>query len=273
MDHDETREHLELAAVEPGGLERLMAGDTAASQAVAAHLAGCPSCTDELVRLQRSATVARTVLREEPSPALRERTLASIRTMGVERPRPVAAQPAPAVVDAQPGSGRSRSWPALAGLTAIAAVVLVSVIATSLIVGSRVDGELADQARQIAALEHVTTTEMAVASEPDAEHVSLHGVADPDLGGRITYSPSTTELVVVAVGLAPPPEGQEYRCWIDVEGVRQGIGRMYFSDDLSFWAGDSEELAGLPADATFGISLVAPADSGLDAEAVLVGGG
>ena len=42
MDHDQVREQLELAAAEPGGLERLMAGDTAAARAVAAHLAGCP---------------------------------------------------------------------------------------------------------------------------------------------------------------------------------------------------------------------------------------
>ena len=42
MDHDATREQLELAAVEPGGLERLMAGDTVAAQAVAAHVAGLP---------------------------------------------------------------------------------------------------------------------------------------------------------------------------------------------------------------------------------------
>ena len=55
MDHEGTREQLELAAVEPGGLERLMAGDTATAQAVAAHLAGCASCSDELVRLGRAS--------------------------------------------------------------------------------------------------------------------------------------------------------------------------------------------------------------------------
>ena len=46
MDHEETREQLELAAVEPGGIDRLMAGDTATAQAVAAHVAGCPACAD-----------------------------------------------------------------------------------------------------------------------------------------------------------------------------------------------------------------------------------
>ena len=48
MDHDAVREQMELAAVEPDGLERLMAGDTPTAQAVAGHLAGCPACTEEL---------------------------------------------------------------------------------------------------------------------------------------------------------------------------------------------------------------------------------
>ena len=85
MDHDAVREHLELAAAEPGGLERLMAGDTAVAQAVAAHLAGCPACTDELARLDRAATLVRGAVRATAPADLRERTLAAIRTAGVPR--------------------------------------------------------------------------------------------------------------------------------------------------------------------------------------------
>ena len=92
MDHDATREELELAAAEPGGLERLMAGDTATAQAVAAHLAGCEPCSDELARLQRSAPLIRAAVRELPPDDLRARTLAAVRTQGV--PRPLAAAPA-----------------------------------------------------------------------------------------------------------------------------------------------------------------------------------
>ena len=66
MDHDATREQLDLAAAEPGGLERLMAGDTATAQAVAAHLAGCDECSQELVRLQRSVALIRSAVRELP---------------------------------------------------------------------------------------------------------------------------------------------------------------------------------------------------------------
>ena len=59
MDHAETIELIELAAVEPDGLERLMAGDTPQSGAVAGHLAGCPACVTQLVRVRRTASIAR----------------------------------------------------------------------------------------------------------------------------------------------------------------------------------------------------------------------
>src|SRR6478752_6090955 len=91
MDHEGTREQLELAAIEPGGLERLMAGDTATAQAVAAHLAGCESCSEELIRLQRSTALIRSAVRELPPDDLRARTLAAVRAQGVPRPLMAAA--------------------------------------------------------------------------------------------------------------------------------------------------------------------------------------
>ena len=62
MDHAEALELIELAAVEPDGLERLMAGDTPESGAVAGHLAGCPACVAELARIRRTASLVREVI-------------------------------------------------------------------------------------------------------------------------------------------------------------------------------------------------------------------
>ena len=92
--------------------------------------------------------------------------------------------------------------------------------------------------------------------EPDAEHVALRGVTDPALDGSLVFSPSTADLVVVATGLIAPPAGQEYRCWVEVDGQRQPVGRMFFSDELAYWAGDVPALSGLTGAATFGVSLV-----------------
>ena len=41
-----------------------------------------------------------------------------------------------------------------------------------------------------------------------------------------------------------------------VNGERQPVGKMFFGGDLAFWAGPVGTLSNLPADATFGVSLV-----------------
>jgi hypothetical protein len=291
MDHEGTREQLELAAVEPGGLERLMAGDTPTAQAVAAHLAGCPSCSDELVRLQRAATLIGGAVRELPPADLKARTLAAIRAEGVRRPLvaplPVGAggaggvaapdalaEPTPLPVGAgTAGSRSSRStrsqWLGFAGT--IAAAVVLSVVSTTFVVNNRVDSQLAAQGVTIAALEKVTKATMDVSDEPDAEHVALTAVADPAVGGSLVYSPSTVELVIVAEGLQPPPSGQEYGCWVEVDGQRERVGRMVFSPTLAYWLGKVPELTGVSDGATFGVSLVSVGSTSVDADPVLVG--
>ena len=78
MDHSEVRELLEDAAIEPGGLERLMAGDTPTASIVAGHLAGCADCTEELERLRRSVGLIRPTIRLVPPAELKARSLAKI---------------------------------------------------------------------------------------------------------------------------------------------------------------------------------------------------
>ncbi len=282
MDHESTREQLELAAVEPGGLERLMAGDTAAAQSVAAHLAGCPSCTDELTRLERASTAIRQTVRALPPPDLRSRTLARIRVEGIARPlasgAPIsAAVPLPAVTPpadlSAPVAVRPRGPSRYIGQVAtIAAAVFLSVATTWLVVGAGADDRLADQAQTISALERVTSETAALATQPDAARVRLTGVTDKAVDGYLAFSPSTTELVVVVNGLTPPPEGQEYRCWVEVDGSRQRVGRMFFSPDLSFWVGPAPAVAGLSSGATFGVSLVDAAGGSVDGPPVILGG-
>ena len=292
MDHDATREQLELAAVEPGGLERLMAGDTATAQAVAAHLAGCEACSEELARLQRSAALIRSVVRESPPDDLRARTLAAVRTQGV--PRPLASASASAVgmplietpVGAAAGTGNApvaapgvaiaprrglRIRPAFGMVATVAAAVVLSVVTTTLVVGARVDGQLAAQAETIADLEHVTTTTLAVSAQPDAEHVTLAAVNNSGANGNLVFSPSTAELAVVATGLQPPAAGFEYRCWVSVDGSRQRVGKMFFAEDLAYWVGSVPAVSGLSSGATFGVSLVGASGTTIDADPVLIG--
>lgn len=289
MDHDTTREQLELAAVEPGGLDRLVAGDTATAQAVAGHLAGCLSCTAELGRLQRASTLIREVAREIPPADLRERTLATVRAAGVARGAgadvgigddesavAVATGASPAAgalptVGPTSAAVQARSRSALGWVAAVAAAVVLSVAATSVIVGGRVDERLASQARTIGALEKVTSATLVITSQPDVRRVALSG-AEPGLAGSLLFSPSTSELVVVATGLTPPPAGQEYRCWVEQAGERQGVGKMFFSEGLAYWVGPVSAIRGLVGEATFGVSLVDLDGVDPDPEPVLEGG-
>jgi anti-sigma factor RsiW len=283
MDHDEAREQLELATVEPGGIDRLIAGDTATSQAVAAHLAGCPDCTDELARLERASRVIGAAVRELPPIDLRERTLASVRALGRDRGVAVAEGVAVAgpgalalPVPASPAPGQLRPWSgrtaAIGWIAAIAAAVILSVASTSILVGGRVDQQLADQTDTIHTLQEVTTATLRVTGEPDAKHVALTGTSNPDLTGSLVYSPSSSELVVVATGLAQPPSGQEYRCWVERGGQRQRVGRMFFSGDLAYWIGPVPAVSGMSSDARFGVSLVDASGASIDAPPVLGGG-
>ena len=302
MDHDATIEAIELAALEPGGLDRLMAGDTIASQAVAAHLAGCGACTAELVALSRDARVIADVVATTPAADLRDRTLATVRAQGVVRgavqdpmavapglaaaPGPAAAQgvaaPVPATApvpvaaaDGRPapvaGTSRQPRRMALGWVAAIAAAVVLSVGATSLVVGIRSRDQLAAQSGVIDALKDVALGVVSVASQPDATKVELTGATDPSLSGSVLLSPSSTELVVVVTGLTQPPAGQEFSCWIDAGAGRVRVGRMYFGGGLAYWVGTSAAIAGLDGPATFGVSLVPAGASVTDAAPVLVG--
>lgn len=256
MDHATTRESLELAAVEPDGLDRLHAGDTPEAQAVAAHLAGCPACTDELARLERTATLLRTTLRELPEPDLKGRTLDVVRAAGV--PRAVAgleaaAPPVPIARRQATTGGRGRA--ALGWIATLAAAVLISVVATTVIVGARVDERIASQTDTINALETVTLATFQLSAQPDARRVAMEGRGNGAYG-QLIFSPSTSEVVVVATGLTEPPAGAEYRCWVEEAGDRERVGKMFFSGDLAYWVGPAPAVEGLVGDAIFGVSLV-----------------
>lgn len=251
MDHEDVREQLELAAAEPNGIDRLMAGDTPLAGSIAAHLAGCPECTEELDRLRRAGILIGDAVRTTPPPELRQRTLALVRAVGRDRtPQPEPRlEPGAVPVASSGGSGRRLAW-----VGAIAAAVILAVAGTVLVIDRQAGDRVARYEDQLAGLSRVTAATLALSGEPDAEQVRLEGTEDR--WGRLIYSPGTGELAVIARGLTEPAGDREYRCWVEVDGERQPVGKMFFGGDLAFWAGPVETLTSLPADATFGVSLV-----------------
>jgi hypothetical protein len=265
MDHDDVLEQLELAAVEPGELDRLMAGDTAMAAAVVGHLAGCETCTEEFRRLSRAVPLVRDLVRTTPPADLRERTLAYVQMHGRSRGEPAPA-PASASPDAARGPRplRARVLP----LAAAAAAIAILVGSASFLAG-RADVER--QSAALAGLEAVNRATLEITSDPDARRVALASTDGTSTIGTLLFSPSTTKLVVVATGLDRPPSGQEYRCWMEVGGRREAVGRMYFADELAFWVGDTPAVSHLPAGTTFGVSLTEVSSPSLDVDPIISG--
>lgn len=250
--HDTAREIMELAAAEPGGLDRLEAGDTAEAAAVVGHLAGCPACLEELGRLRRAEALLRPVLGATPDPALRERTLAYVRAVGVPR----EAGPAPA--GRGPQAPRRRVIPVSAWAASLAAVLVIGLVAGSLLAGRTSPSGNADPA---VALDAVARETAALVAAGDARTIALADASGAPLGSLVV-SPAAGRIVVSAAGLPAPAQGEEYRCWVEVGGSRTALGSMWVAGDVAWWAGDVALPATLPPGVAYGVSLVGEGSSG-----------
>ena len=285
MDHDDVLEQLELAAVEPGGLDRLVAGDTAAAAAVVGHLAGCESCAEELRRLGRAAPLLRDVVRTSPPPELRERTLAFVREHGRPRTAGIGDAPVPTMgtatssprpIDAErrtaaagTGTGVRRLLPWVATVAAGIALVFSGLNYQT---NRDLTDRLVAQTASVQALETVQRATVDLTGEAGARRVKLASTGGAsDMTGTLLFSPSTTRLVVVAYDLAQPPAGQEYRCWVEIDGERHNVGKMFFADELAFWVGETPEVANLPAGSTFGVSPTPVGGTSLEADPIISG--
>lgn len=258
MEHAEALERIEIAAAEPDGLERLMAGDTADAAAVAGHLAGCQACVVELARIGRISTLARDAVLSLPDPDLKARTLAFVREVGRDRSVP----PAP------PSRGPARRLPLVAGLVAAALVAGLAGFAA----GGALRAPVSDPPSQVAVLADAAATALRIGGRPDAVHVTLVPTPGSSAGAAtasLILSPSDGELVMIATGLALAADGAEYGCWIEVAGERRRIGELYPGGDLQAWSGAVAGLDVLPPDAVFGVSIV-PAGGG-EPQVILTG--
>jgi anti-sigma-K factor RskA len=270
MEHAEARELLEIAAVEPGGFDRLAAGDTPEAAALAGHITGCDECAAELERLRRAAAVIREAVRTAPPADLRDRTLAYVAAVG--RPREATAistvPDRTDIRDSRRTASGSRVW-----ALAAAAAVVIAIVGTSIFVAQSRDSLIDTQARQINALAKVATWSLRIDGAPDAKYVELEGTgtAGSGVNGTLAFSPSTKELVVLAQGLAEPAAGMQYRCWVEIDGGRRRIGQMFFGGDVAYWVGPVEEIAAVGPGTRFGVSLVPAEGDSVATDPILEG--
>ena len=298
MEHAEALERIEIAAAEPEGLDRLMAGDTPDAAAVAGHLAGCPSCAEELVRIRRTSAIAR---RRDPRPS-RTRRCASGRWPSCARSggtgrrgaveaegtrdgrvagragSPAARQPGrrsrscrrrPDPRSARPRPFRRPTGAAGLGLLAAAAAVVIAVGVGYAIGGAAQQAELEASADEVAILSDAATTALRIEAQPDAQRVPLAPTPGrrrrdrhPHLLGRVPASWSPWRA-----GLEPEAGDEEYGCWVEADGERRRLGRMYPGGDVGPGPDPWTASTPLPPGAVFGVSR--SADDGTEGEPVL----
>ncbi len=262
--HAETLERLEDAALERGGIVRLISSDVG----VAAHLDSCAACAaerDAWLRVGEALSDALASGREraiasDALPAdLSRRTLERVAAQGTPRRQrevgpAVRAQPEPVPIARLRGRG-GRAW-----LLATAAVIAVLLGGTAVADLAHQRDQVAQQrdvaqqeARQLADL---TSTLDALLQEPDHRLVALAATGGTVPEGTVVWGARSGRLAVVTADLPQPPAGSEYRCWVERGGTRTAVGSMEFGAGLAYWAGWVDPASGIGPGSVFGVSLV-----------------
>ena len=270
LSHSEAHEQLEDLALEPAALERLARAletpsGAASLDPLAAHVRTCRPCQAEIRDWQRVHDHVAVALsggdaplqladlaREEPvsAPARLRDAVAAIAAPGRAGD---SGEAAPQSI--RPAGGRGRPFPGMRiGSRLLPLVAVLAVVAVA-------GGILIDQSRRLdratadaAALAAVATTLDRVILDPDHRALELQ-TANGQPGGSIVWT--SHDLVVLTTALSAPPADVVYRCWVERDGQRSPIGRMFFAGGTGYWTGSLEAWAttSFEAGSTFGISL------------------
>ena len=269
MQHADAHEHIADLSLEPDRLvelalelanvDRNTYADTL-RDAFIDHVAGCQPCREEVGAWYRTHTLVHGALVDPAGPVLladmadgepmtapahlRESVLARIRLDAPDAPSGRARQ--------RPAGFNIRSRLSLRRLLPLVAVMSILVVAGGLVLDG--NARLGRAESDVVALEAMSATLDRVLQDPDHWVIDLRGV-DGQRGGSVSWS--TRDLVVLTTALAPPPEGRVYRCWLEKDGQRSGVGRMVFAGGTSFWVGTlgAWGSTSFGPGSTFGISL------------------
>lgn len=238
MEHADVRAWLDDAFFQPGVLRQLSEGyasgrldDGAPAvadpqlDALLEHLEGCSDCVAYAASL-RSAGLALDVALG-PSPAMKERTLTAVRSVGRRRGPAESTRPVSGV---QPGVS---AWRTLGSLRLAAAFLVVAVL------GAAIGAALATAARPDSLanerLSRAVSMMSELARDPATKQVVLLDVAGESAGVAFVSGPSE-RLAIFSASLAAS-DGEEYWCYLERGSAMTELGPMHEVDDVYFWAG------------------------------------
>lgn len=234
MDHAAAHERIGDLVLEPAALATLPSSTAPEDVALRHHLADCQACAAELESWRRlqvavgSAVPADPMLAAaavrpiDPPSSLRSRVLAAVR-----HEREAAGQPVS--VEYRPRGRRLAPWLALAA----SVVVVVGAVAVTL-------GEAGRRATAQAQAQELAAALAIVDRMLGSEHKVVRlQTAEGAPGGTISWS--RHDWVVLTTALAEPPQGQEYRCWLESEGRTWPVGHMEFAGNTAYWVASLDE--------------------------------
>ena len=274
MDHAEAHELLADLALEPSNVGTASTPDD--NDLLSLHVASCEVCRADLLAWRNTHRAIEDALampdggRRRMADLVTERPItppASLRTAiaaipGTTSSQQVDAAPATRWRFAQAATRRRLSWRTAAPILAAVAVLVIAVAAL------RDQAVSLDASRaQTQELSQVTAVLGRLLSEPDHRVVSL-AAADGTKEGSVAWS--NHDLAVITTALTEPSAGEVYRCWIERDGVRSPVGKMWFVGNLAYWTGSLDGWATISLDdgGRFGVSLE-PAAGGTGGQPVL----
>jgi len=257
VDHAEAHERLTDLALEPEGLAALERDASPDAGRLRAHLASCAECEAEMDSLRWTDAALRDAFAadNEDSPTGEIRTPTGLRARILAA---AASQPDEEVRRVPHPTSRARPSVTRWTWLALAAAFVVVVGAGGLLVQRA--AELEEARAELAELGAMAATIDRILADPERVIVALK-TADGTPGGAIAWN--RTEVVVLATTLARPTEGREYRCWVEEDGERWGVGTMSFGGSTAYWAGTLESWnATFAPGSRFGVTLIPPAGGG-----------
>jgi anti-sigma-K factor RskA len=273
MDHAEAHELLADLALEASNVGTASASED--NDLLSLHVATCDICRADLLAWRNTHQAIEDALatpdggRRRMADLVSEEPIkppASLRTAIAAIPAATNSQQtdtAPGPIPIRQGATRRRlSWRTAAPILAAVAVLVIAVAAL------RDQAVTLDASRaQTEELSQVTAVLGRLLSEPDHRVVSL-AAADGTKEGSVAWS--NHDLAVITTALTEPSAGEVYRCWIERDGVRSPVGKMWFVGNLAYWTGSLDGWATISLDdgGRFGVSLE-PAAGGTAGQPVL----
>jgi anti-sigma-K factor RskA len=203
----------------------LSALDAAEERALNEHLAECAECRHDLAEWEAvAASLALSAEAQEPSPEVREKLLAQVRSE--KSLSNVVPLPSP----------RRNLWNSLGSLGSIAAVVVFAAVLVSVILLWQQNRRLQQQNELVEIL-----------SSPGSSMRTLKGTNEaPGASAKLVFD-STGRALLIVNGLPRPPQGKEYQLWfIEPKGApRPG---KTFSTDTAGRAQSAEQVLAVDHD-------------------------